>query len=56
MDHPYKKFEGSELWTTIEESLKLLQDNDDIKITTRPEYVIGYLCSSLMPLINSHSE
>ncbi len=56
MDHPYKELEGSELWKTIEDSLKLLQENDDIEITTKPEYVIGYLCKSLIPIVNRQTE
>ena len=47
MNHPYKKFEHTELWSTIEKTLNALIENKDIEIKTRQEYVIGLLCKEL---------
>jgi|SRR5215203_3703788 len=43
-DHPYENFENTPLWTTVNNSLAELEQNQDIKITTRKELVIGYIC------------
>lgn len=42
--HPYKKFEKTKLWELINEALDDLIKNQDIELTTRKEYVVGYLC------------
>jgi hypothetical protein len=43
MNHPYKDLESHPLWKPIAEALSELESNQDLKITTRPEYVIGFL-------------
>lgn len=43
----YKEFKQTSLWKIIEKSLAELIDNQDIEITTRSEYVIGYLCKKI---------
>ena len=50
MDHPYKEYENTELWLRLEKALNDLAENNDIKITTSSEHVIGYLCKNLKPL------
>ncbi|GHV37116.1 hypothetical protein FACS1894178_8820 [Bacteroidia bacterium] len=45
--HPYTKFENTDLWISIESSINDLIDNQDIKLTTRKEYVVGYICKQL---------
>jgi hypothetical protein len=47
MIHPYEKLEGTVLWKLVEAGINGLLDNDDIKLKTKPEYVIGYLCENL---------
>jgi len=47
LNHPYKEFEGTKLWELIENALDNLIENQDIELTTRKEYVIGYLCKKL---------
>jgi hypothetical protein len=42
--HPYEKFEESKLWNLIENALNDLIKNQDLELTTRKEYVVGYLC------------
>ena len=44
---PYVCYLGTREWVVIENSLKDLEGNQDIKITTVPEYVIGYLVKKL---------
>lgn len=45
--HPYQEYEDTKLWAELESSILALVDNSDIKLTTSPEYVIGFLCSRL---------
>lgn len=47
MNHPYKKYEGTHLWTIIKDCLNDLKENQDIIVNTREEYIIGYLCKHL---------
>ena len=47
MNHPYKQFENTALWTILEKSLNELVSNNDIELLTPYEYVIGYLCQQL---------
>ena len=44
---PYSSYLGTKEWTVIENSLKDLEVNQDIKITTVPEYVTGYIVKKL---------
>jgi hypothetical protein len=46
-DYPYANFENTPLWMAISNSLAELEQNQDIKITTRKEYVIGYICKQI---------
>lgn len=48
MEHPYKDFESTELWTVVKKALKELIKNQDIEITTKEDYVIGYLCKKIL--------
>ncbi len=47
MSHPYKKYEETKLWKIIDSVLNDLESNQDLKLTTAREYVIGYLCKKL---------
>ncbi len=47
MEHPYKKYESSKNWEIIEKAINDLIENQDIDLTTRPEYVIGYICDKI---------
>ena len=42
--HPYKEYEQTYLWELIDKAMDDLVKNQDIELTTRKEYVIGYLC------------
>lgn len=44
MSHPYKQFEGTPLWETVNKGIDDLVENNDIEETTRREYIVGYLC------------
>ena len=46
-DYPYNQFENSELWSIVKDCLNDLIDNQDIEITTKEEYVVGYLCKMI---------
>ena len=50
MNHPYKDLEKTKLWVKIEKALNDLEENKDVEIKTRPEYVIGFLCKELLNL------
>jgi len=43
MSHPYKQFENTPLWAVINKGIEDLIENEDIKETTRREYIVGYL-------------
>jgi len=47
MEHPYIKFEGTELWKTMSKIIDDLVTNQDIELTTPKEYVIGFICANL---------
>ena len=48
MNHPYVEFEKTPLWKTLEKAISDLQENQDVKLTTAQQYVIGYLCKQLV--------
>ena len=48
MSHPNTEFEGTPLWKTIEKEIKSLVENQDLQLTTAPEFVIGSLCKCLV--------
>jgi len=47
MSHPYMEYENTALWIVLQKAINELKENQDIEITTKEEYVIGYLCKSL---------
>ncbi len=47
MSHPYEKYEGTKLWQVVCDILKDLKDNQDLELTTKEEYVIGYICNEI---------
>ena len=46
-NHPYEKFENTNLWQVVEQSIFELEENQDLKLTTASEYVIGFICKKL---------
>jgi hypothetical protein len=48
MEHPYKEFEGLIVWQTIDKAIAELEENQDLVLKTPREYVIGYLCKTLI--------
>jgi hypothetical protein len=44
LNHPYQKYENSKLWIAVENAIDDLIENQDIELTTRKEYVVGYIC------------
>ena len=47
MNHPYIEFEKTPVWKLIDTAIVELERNRDIQLTTKREYVIGYLCQQL---------
>jgi hypothetical protein len=47
LEHPYKKLENTELWKAVEKAITNLESNQDLKFTTRREYIVGYICKQL---------
>jgi hypothetical protein len=45
--HPYKEFEKTVLWKSLDEGIHDLVENRDLKEITRREYIVGYLCKVL---------
>ncbi|MHB0998838.1 MAG: hypothetical protein ACYC27_06290 [Armatimonadota bacterium] len=46
-DFPYEQYRDSKVWKVLKEALENLVANQDIDITTEPDYVIGYLAEML---------
>jgi len=47
LNHPYKEYENTEMWSTIWQALDELAENDDIEETTPRGYIVGYLCEKI---------
>ena len=45
--HPYKEYEQTQLWELIDNVIDDLVKNQDIELTTRKEYIVGYLCKKI---------
>ena len=53
---PYDKYKSTEEWRIIHQSLQELVDNDDIKLLTPNDYVIGYIVKQLVENENTTTE
>jgi hypothetical protein len=42
------EFQNTSLWAVVENAIIDLERNQDLKIETPSEYVIGYLCKQLV--------
>lgn len=47
MSHPYKKYENTDLWKVVHVCINELLENQDLDLTTKEEYVVGYICKSI---------
>ena len=47
MKYSYKEYETSKLWIFIKSSIEDLVENNDIKLFTPIEYVVGYICKNI---------
>lgn len=47
MKHPYVEFENCEIWKVVESAIDDLVRNQDIKLTTSRDHVVGYLCRKI---------
>jgi hypothetical protein len=45
--HPYLGFRGSTLWKRVDRAILDLIADDDIRLKTRRQYVVGYICKVL---------
>ncbi len=45
--HPYVKYENTEVWKSIKQSIKDLEENQDLSLTEWHEYIVGYICQQL---------
>jgi hypothetical protein len=45
--HPYTDYENTSLWKVVDKSVSELEENQDIKLSTPREYVIGYICKQI---------
>lgn len=46
--HPYKMFESSVLWRSIDKAIAALAQNGDIKELTAREYIVGLICKTVL--------
>ncbi len=54
--HPYKDFEKTKIWELIDKSIDDLIKNQDIELTTRKEYVIGYISKIIIQNLSNINE
>jgi len=45
--HSYAELEGTPVWNSVDRAIKALLKNGDIELTTRREYVVGYICHKI---------
>lgn len=45
--HPYEGFRGSILWKRVDRAVLDLITDGDIRLKTRRQYVVGYICKVL---------
>ncbi len=45
--HPYTDYEDTPLWNAIDKILSELEQNQDLKLLTPREYVVGYICKQI---------
>ena len=45
--HPYEGFRGSTLWKRVDRAVLDLITSGDIRLKTRRQYVVGYICHAL---------
>jgi len=45
--HPYVKYEDTKAWKSIKQSIKDLEENQDLSLTEWHEYIVGYICQQL---------
>jgi hypothetical protein len=45
--HPYEQFEGSDLWRAVKKALSELEENQDLVLAERHEYVVGHICKKV---------
>jgi hypothetical protein len=46
--YPYFQYEKTKEWNIVKKALYALEKNNDIKFTTKKEYVIGFLTEQLL--------
>jgi len=47
MNHPYVDLEKTLLWNTVNAAITDLRKNQDVKLTTTRQHVVGYICKQL---------
>ena len=46
-EFPYEDYRNTKEWAIIEKAIKDLEENQDLTITTKLDYVIGYLTKEI---------
>ncbi len=49
-NHPYAAYEGTPIWRALDEALRDLEGNQDVKLTTVRKYVVGYFAQAVSPI------
>ncbi len=48
MKHLIKEFENIKLWKVVEKTISELENNKDLKLITRKEHIVGYICKQII--------
>jgi hypothetical protein len=46
--HPYEKLQSMPIWNLVDQAIAALLKNGDIELTTGREYVVGYICKTVV--------
>lgn len=47
-EFPYEEYKDTKIWNVIEFAVSNLVDNSDLEEKTDREYIVGYLCKTLV--------
>jgi hypothetical protein len=48
LEHPYKKYKSHPYWKRIDKGISDLAENQDLVEGTAREYIVGYLCKTIL--------
>jgi hypothetical protein len=53
---PYETQKGTPVWRIVDNAINDLVNNDDLVEATRHDYIVGYVCKKLQPILPTSSD